>query len=637
MSAGEGATPRGFERVLARLLGLAVALLPLIVVLGLPSRLGLFIFDEQIAALILGVGLALVFLRTRRDGGRGPAPAYDLVLALLAFGYGVALCWRFQTLSEGAFFRPVEAATFGVIGIVLVVEGLRRVVGWTLIVVFAALVVYALAGHLLPSSIAGRAMSAWQMVSFLGTDSTALLGQTLQIACFVIVPFVLFGRLLVAVGAAEVFDALGARMAGRAPGGSGRVTIVSSMLFGTVSGSAVANVMANGVVTIAMMKRNGYRREQAAAAEAVSSTGGQIMPPVMGAAAFIMAELLRLPYAQIMLAALIPALLFYGATALQLEFVARRLGLPAFEEVMGRPLSSYRIEAALLALAFIVLLGAIFWFNMTAELAAVAAASMLALSGLLLLRQAGFGWRKLVDEVAETGLSSADVLLVCALAGMIIGLLTATGLGFTLSFLLLEIGRFNLFALLLVTALVSIVLGMGMPTTAVYLLLATLAAPTLIQLGVPALAAHMFVFYYGMLSMITPPVALAAFAAASIAGASPMRVALECVRLGWIAFLVPFLFVYQPGVLLIGGPVEVALTLAAAAVAVPLITAGLVGHALKPLPLVERVTALGLGALILTPADRLIGGTWMEIAAILVGAGLIAAHGFGARRRLSAA
>jgi TRAP transporter 4TM/12TM fusion protein len=356
------------------------------------------------------------------------------------------------------------------------------------------------------------------------------------------------------------------------------------------------------------------------------------MPPVMGAAAFIMAEYLRVPFSTVLIAAIIPALLFYGATALQLEFMARKMGLPAFAEVMGRPLSSYRIEGALLVVAFVVLLGGIFRFNLAAELAAVLAAGVLALAGLTLLRARGFTLGRLVREVAETGLSSAEALLICALAGMIIGVLTTTGLGFTLSLVLLEIGRTSLFLLLLVTALVSLILGMGMPTTGVYLLLATLAAPALVQLGIPPLAAHMFVFYFGMLSMITPPVALAAFAAASIARAPYMAVSVEAVRIGWIAFLVPFLFVYQPAVLAIGTAGEIALAVAACAVAVPLVTAALVGHALAPLSLPGRAIALALGLAILWPTSALPGGTATEIAGILAGAGLIALHVTRARR-----
>jgi TRAP transporter 4TM/12TM fusion protein len=618
---------------LSRGLGLAVALLPLVVIFGVPSRLGLFVLDEQVAAVILGAGLAVVFLRARaRKGAVGPAGVLDGLLALVSLAFGIALAIRFPVLSEGAFFRPMEAASFGAVAIALIVEALRRVVGWALTIVFAVLLAYALIGHLLPASVAARATSVVPLLGFLGTDSTALLGPTLAIACFVIVPFVMFGRLLVAVGAAEVFDALGAKAAGRAPGGSGRVTILSSMLFGTVSGSAVANVMANGIVTIGMMKRNGWRPAQAAAAEAVSSTGGQIMPPVMGAAAFIMAEYLRVPFSTVMIAAIIPALLFYGATALQLEFMARKMGLPAFQEVMGRPLSSYRIEGALLVAAFVVLLGGIFQFNLAAELAAVLAAGALALAGLTLLRARGFTFARLLREVAETGLSSAEALLICALAGMIIGALTTTGLGFTLSLVLLEIGRTSLFLLLIVTAIVSLVLGMGMPTTGVYLLLATLAAPALVQLGVQPIAAHMFVFYFGMLSMITPPVALAAFAAASIAQAPYMRVSVEAVRLGWIAFLVPFLFVYQPGVLAIGAWHEIALTILACAVAVPLVTAALVGHALAPLGTPARLGALALGLAILWPTAQLPGGVIAEIAGILAGALVIGLHVARARR-----
>jgi TRAP transporter 4TM/12TM fusion protein len=610
----------------ANTLGLGVALLPLVAVLALPSRLGLFIFDEQIAALVLGCGLAVVFLRVA-----GKLGALDglisVALSVLSLLFGAALALRFPVLSEGAFFHPVESALFGAAAIVLVVEGMRRVVGWTLTVVLALLVAYALLGHWLPAAVAGRSIQPLQLLGFLGGDSTALLGPTLTTACFVIVPFILFGRLLVAVGASDVFDALGAKLAGKAPGASGRVTIISSMLFGTVSGSAVANVMANGAVTIGMMQRNGYTKEDAAAAEAVSSTGGQIMPPVMGAAAFIMAEYLKVPYATVMAAALLPALLFYAAIACQLDFTARKMNLPPLTESAGRQLGSLALESLLLVLAFAVLMGGIFLFNMQPELAAVAATAVLALAGLITLRGKGFTLRQLGREIAGTGLASADVLLVCAMAGMIIGLLTTTGLGFTLSLALLGVGKTSLFLLLLVTAAVCLILGMGMPTTAVYMLLATLAAPTLIKLGVSPMGAHMFVFYYGLLSMITPPVALAAFAAASIANASPVSVAFACVRMSWVAFIVPFLFIYQPAILLEGTWSEIALAAIGSAIALPLVTAALVGHAQRSLGMAQRGLWLALGLATLLPIPGLGSLTLgAELLMALAGAAVLAMH-----------
>ncbi len=619
--AASGAVP-----MMARLLGLGVAFFPLVAVFGLPARLGLFILDEQVAALVLACGLAVVFLRI--NGGQGRvARLASLALAAISLVFGAALAVRFPVLSEGAFFRPFEAALFGLVAIILLVEGMRRVVGWVLTIVFGLLCAYALAGHLLPQAVAGKSLTPVQLLGFLGADSTALLGQTLTVACFVIVPFILFGRLLVAVGAAAVFDALGVRLAGKAPGASGRITIISSMLFGTVSGSAVANVMANGAVTIGMMQRNGYSKEDAAAAEAVSSTGGQIMPPVMGAAAFIMAEYLKVPYATIMLAALLPALLFYGAILCQLDFTARRMGLPAFADGAARPLASLVPESVLLAIAFAVVLGGIFWGNLQPELAAVISSAVLALIALVMLRGRGFTLRSLVKEVSETGIASADVLLVCGLAGMIIGILSTTGLGFALSLVLLEVGKSSLFLLLVVTALVSLILGMGMPTTAVYMLLATLAAPSLVKLGVTPISAHMFVFYYGLLSMITPPVALAAFAAASIAQASPVTVAWHSVKIGWIAFLVPFLFIYQPAVLMLGTWAEIILFIIGAVVAIPLVTGALVGHGLMALAVSARMVWLITGLVILVPVSS--SGPFamgVEVAALLAGAGLLFMH-----------
>ncbi len=616
----------------ARLLGLGVALVPLVAVLSLPARWGLFILDEQIAALVLACGLAVVFLRMRGGWGAFDQPL-GIALAAMSMAFGIALAVRFPVLSEGAFFRPLEAASFGLVAILLLVEGMRRVVGWVLTIVFAFLFAYALYGHLLPAAVAGKSLGTVQLLGFLGADSTALLGQTLTVACFVIVPFILFGRLLVAVGASDVFDALGAKLSGRAPGGSGRVTIISSMLFGTVSGSAVANVMANGAVTIGMMTRNGYSKEDAAAAEAVSSTGGQIMPPVMGAAAFIMAEYLKVPYSTIMVAALLPALFFYGAILCQLDFTARRMGLPAYAEATEKPLSKLRLESALLAIAFTVMLGGIFWYNLQPELAAVLSAALLALVSLVLLRRGGFTFRYLMDEISETGLASADVLLVCALAGMIIGILNTTGLGFALSLVLLEIGKSSVFLLLVVTAVVSLILGMGLPTTAVYMLLATLAVPSLVKLGIEPLGAHMFVFYYGLLSMITPPVALAAFAAASIANASPVAVGWHSVKIGWIAFLVPFLFIYQPAILMQGSTAEIIGVAVGAILAIPLIAGALVGHALQPLTTGERIVWLLIGLIILLPISA--AGplaVWIEAAAFVAGAALLLRHSKGVRQ-----
>jgi TRAP-type uncharacterized transport system fused permease subunit len=245
----------------------------------------------------------------------------------------------------------------------------------------------------------------------------------------------------------------------------------------------------------------------------------------------------------------------------------------------------------------------------------------------VLLRGQGFTLRFLIREISETGLAAADVLLVCALAGMIIGILTTTGLGFTLSLMLLELGKSNLFLLLVVTAVVSLILGMGMPTTAVYMLLATLAAPSLVKLGIPAISAHMFVFYYGLLSMITPPVALAAFAAASIAQASPVAVAWHSVKIGWIAFLVPFLFIYQPAILMIGTPLEIIAVAVGALIAIPLITGALVGHALGPLTLPARMLWVVTGLIILIPVTALGAlALWIEIAGFVAGAALLLIH-----------
>jgi TRAP transporter 4TM/12TM fusion protein len=345
-----------------------------------------------------------------------------------------------------------------------------------------------------------------------------------------------------------------------------------------------------------------------------------------------MAEYLRVPYSTIMLAALVPALLFYLASGLQLDFTARKRGIPPLSEAGATPaLGTLRIESALLAVGFVVLLGGIFFGNLPAERAAVAAAGVLAIAGLVLLARRGFTLRSLLRDIGDTGLAAADVVLVCALAGLIIGVLNQSGLGFTLSLVLLEVGRNSLFLLLVLTAIVSLVLGMGLPTTAVYLLLATLAAPTLVKLGVSPLGAHMFVFYYGLLSMITPPVALAAFAAASIAGASPVAVGWASVRMSWIAFLIPFLFVYQPGILMQGSTSEIAAAILAALIATPLVAGALVGHALSALSPISRLVWLSLGLALLLPLASWGAPAVTDAVLAIAGLGVLAAHVWRAR------
>ncbi len=605
----------------SRILSLLVPVLALVWVMALPQRLGLLIYPEQIVALMFGASLAVVYLRRKAREGQIERLA-NQAAGGLSIALGIYVFWRFPVLSEATHRYPTEALLIGVLVTGLSMEALRRVVGWTLIIIFALLFAYAVFGDWVPGPLQGRPMAAGDVLRFLGTDSSAVWGQTLQIAAFVVVAFVLFGGLLIACGGGDFFTQLAMRVAGRGPGNAAKVAVTASALFGTVSGSAVSNVMSTGIMTIPLMKRAGFKPTQAAGIEAVASTGGQMMPPVMGAAAFLMAEILMVPYKTIALAAMLPAILYYMSVYVQIDFIARRDHIPSLGAMERRSLIDVMKEGWLAILAFSVLLFCIFTWNMRAELAAVWAFFALAIVGLAAgyLRRDNkvMTWQRMLHVIMDTGGATCDVLLITAVSGMIIGLLSTTGLGFALSMYLLEFGGTSLFGLLIVTAIIGIILGLGLPTTGVYLLMAALAAPTLIQLGVSPIAAHMFVFYFGILSMITPPIALASFAASSLAGASKGGTDIEAFRFGWIAYFLPFLFIYKPGLLMIGSWTHIGYVFASSMVALVLVTGGLVGHGLKPLHPPLRFVWLATGLLVIAPLNE-IGSDALEYAVSAIG------------------
>jgi TRAP transporter 4TM/12TM fusion protein len=372
-----------------------------------------------------------------------------------------------------------------------------------------------------------------------------------------------------------------------------------------------------------MIKRAGYPAHKAGAIEAVASTGGQLMPPVMGAAAFLMAEYLQVPYSDVVLAALVPGLLYYAALFIQADLEAARAGIAAVDP-KDIP-SARRVLGGLhFLLSFVVLIYALFSLNWQPERAALLAAGTVVISAL------AFGYqgvrptlRQLVSAIAQTGHGVIEILLICAAAGMVIAVLTITGLSFNLTYSLVQLGSGSPVLLLLLAAIACIVLGMGLPTLGVYVLLAALIAPALVELGIDRMAAHLYVLYFGMMSMITPPVAIAAFAAAGIAGASPMRTGFEAVRFGWTAFVVPVLFVASPTLLLIGPVQDVALAVATAAMGVWLGSIAVAGHFMRPLRLPMRILFAVAGLLALIPAGAFPGAVWTDVAGAILGGALI--------------
>ena len=364
---------------------------------------------------------------------------------------------------------------------------------------------------------------------------------------------------------------------GRFRGGQAKIAIVSSSLFGNISGSAVANVVVDGAFTIPMMKKAGYPAPVAAAVEAVASTGGQIMPPVMGAAAFLIAEYLQIPYAQVALAALVPAVLYYVALFIQVDLLAARNGIHGLPRNEVPKLLPVLKRSTTFVGPLTVLIIWMFFLNRRPEEAGLLAALAALIIGFL-TPGVKIGWRGILKILSNAGRGMLEIAAITGLAGVVIGILQLTGLGFTLTLTLLNIGQSNALLLLVLTAIVSIILGMGMPTTAVYVLLAVLVAPGLAKLGIEPIAAHLFIFYFGMLSMITPPVCMASYAAASIGKTDPIKTGWEAMRLCAIAYIVPFLFVFSPSLLLIGHWYEVVLSMITAIIGAILLGVGLVGY-----------------------------------------------------------
>jgi TRAP transporter 4TM/12TM fusion protein len=612
-------------RVEATLAG-ALMVMALLWLLDLPRRLGLALYTEQYMAAGLGLALCLLFLTydlrgVRRAGFR----LLDALLALAGLFAGVCLALRYPVLVVILVERPLEGIVLASALVGLTVEGVRRSTGLALALVILGFIALALTGHLLPPEIASRPVHLSRLVIYLGIDTNAILGTPLRIAMQVILVFILLGQLLAVTGGSAFFTDLATAVVGRFRGGAGKIAVFGSMLFGMISGSAVANVVGTGIVTIPLMKRSGFPAPMAGAVEAVASTGGQLMPPIVGAAVFLMAEFIETPYGNVMLAALLPILLYYVALFLQVDLAAAKHGLVAVPRARIPPARPTFRSGWHFILPFGVFLVGIFSYGMQPEDAALWAL------GTLLVTALGFGYKgrrarpsELLGALTGAGRSAVEIIMVTAGAGIVIGVLNLSGFAYALSLILITFAGESVAVLLLLAAAVSIVLGMGMPTVGVYVLLATLVAPALEQLGVAKLAAHLFVLYFGMLSMITPPVALAAYAAANIAGADPWRTSLHAVRLGWTAYIVPFLFVASPSLLLIGAPWLVAWTALTAVAGIWLVTIGVVGFALRPIGLLLRGLFAAIGLALFIPPYAFAGAPLLEVIGLIGGGGLAA-------------
>ena len=601
----------------------------------LPREVGLLLYTEQYLCAMLAVAFTLLFLTVRasKTVPAGTLPWYDAVLAatgLVAAGY---MAVRFPVLAELIASHPLDGLVAGGLVILLVIEGLRRTAGAVLTVVIVAFLALALLGHLIPGQLAGRRVP-WDVLAFyLAWDTSGMLGTPMVVVTTIVTAFVFFGQVLLKSGGSDFFTQVSMALVGRYRGGQAKIAVVASCAFGSISGSAVSNVVTTGVITIPLMRNGGYRAVDAGAIEAVASTGGQLMPPIMGAAAFLMADFLQIPYAEVVIAALIPALLYYAALFIVSDLEAVRSGITRIAESEIPKFWPALRAGWMFPLPFIVLVGTLFFLNWSPELAAlVAAATMFVTAAIVGYKGQRLGLRDLLAAFRDTGSAVLDIFMIGAAAGLVIGVLNISGLGFGLTLTLVQMGAGNSFLLLLIAAVVCIVLGMGMPTAGVYILLSTLIGPALVEAGFLPIAAHLFILYFGMMSMITPPVAIAAFAAASLSGADPMRTGFAAMRFGWIAYVIPFMFIYAPSLLAKGSITAVTLAIGSALLGIWLVSIGVVGFLLRALNPFERLLFAAAGILLVTPADAFKGALATDLVGFLVGFSLVARE-FWLRRR----
>ena len=574
-------------------IGIAMALFQLYYTIGYGVLEG-----SLLAAIFLSFALTMIFLlhpAVKPREGRGE-PVFlllvDLVLAACAIATSVYLYFNYEELQERMAYIdevPAQAVALAYILVGLSLEATRRMTGLPLFTVAIAFFAYFLWGDHLPALIRHNGATLENIAENMYLTGEGVYGIPIMLACSTLFAFMMFGAFLEGSNMSSIFMDLAYRLTRKSQGGPAKVAIFASALFGTISGSSAGNVYTTGVFTIPLMKKCGYQPHFAGAVEAVASTGGQIMPPVMGAAAFMMAELCGVSYLEVAKAALLPALLYYLALWVMIHFEARRRGLGLISSELVPSLRS--ILGRLYFLAPLAILVAVMIDGRSAAICAnMATGSILLLS--FLRRDTRFTLKRFFDTLYAAAASSLMVVACCAASGIVVGVINYTGIGFKFINVLTGLADGHLFIMLLLLMVTSFILGMGMPTTPAYIVVATLGAPALIRMGLAPLVAHMFCFYYAILSFITPPVCVAAYAGANIAEADPMKTGFTSMKLGVVAFIVPVMFVYEPSLLWQGSLLSSATATVTAVIGVIGLSGALQNWLLRTCTLPERLLLL---------------------------------------------
>ena len=553
-------------------------------------------------AIHLAFGFLLIFLLypTRRSWSKTKMNPIDVVFAVVSACSSLYIVWNYNELVLRAGMNTETDFIVGLIGTVMVFEAARRVVGWPMIIVAFAFLLYAFFGPYVPGIMAHRGVGLQEMFDHLFFTTEGIFGTPMGVSSTFIYLFILFGSYLEATGLGKFFIDLANAIAGWAAGGPAKVAVLSSGLMGTVSGSSVGNVAGTGAFTIPMMKKLGYRPAFAGAVEAAASTGGQLMPPVMGAAAFLMAEFVGVPYFDVVKAAVIPAMLYYIGVWLGVHYEAKKFGLKGTPREELPKFSTLFMEKGHLAIPLIVIVYLLVsgYTPMRAALAAIALSIICA----CMRKSTRITPKQIVQGLIDGSKGVLGVLIACATAGIIIGVVTKTGVGLKVATALLDLAGGQLLPAMFFTMITSLILGMGVPTTANYVITSTIAAPALIQMNVPVLAAHMFAFYFGIVADVTPPVALAAYAGAGIAGANPMSCGVIAAKLAIAAFIVPYIFVLAPELLMINAtPLTITYSALTAIIGMWGVSMAMIGFCQNLLNSLQRLMFLAGGVCMIIP------------------------------------
>jgi TRAP transporter 4TM/12TM fusion protein len=537
-----------------------------------------------------------------------PADLVLMVCAMASAGYLLVAYNTNIRMSTGTSFAPAGISWAAIAGSLLILELTRRVAGLALVVISAVFLTYVFAGPYLPGFLGYPGLSLQRFFSQVYTDA-GILGPTTAVSSTYIILFIIFAAFLQASKVGDYFVNFAFAAAGRARGGPAKVAIFASGLMGMINGTSAGNVVSTGSLTIPLMKKVGYPARSAGAIEAAASTGGQIMPPIMGAGAFIMAEVTGIPYTEIAIAAIIPAILYFASIYFMVDFEAARKGMRGMrkDEI---PLFSKLVKQVYLFAPIIILIVALFMGYSVIRAGTLATASAAVVSW---ISPNKMGVRAILKALQIAGTMSIQIIAVCACAGLIVGVISLTGVGARFSSLLLGLAGVSQLLALVFAMLISILLGMGMPTTAAYAVAASVVAPGLINIGIEPLIAHFFVFYFAVVSAITPPVALASYAAAGISGDNPMGTSVASFKIGLAAFIVPFMFFYSPAMLMEGSPMQILRVGLTATLGIVLLSGMVQKWFFGPVNTVQRIVML-VGALFL-----IYGGIYTDIAGLAIG------------------